>query len=263
MSWCSLVRYSSARRPTPPRSASRTWIDPKTLQYQNAGKYPACAIYETDVGEQEMADFVRRNTDNCSPKPGEEICHKQYHYSDIPIQEDHYDSSFTGARPDDVEHAITAAIQVLKGQPAPQPFNIKSKREALLLLSHYVGDIHQPLHVAAVYLDASGSLVNPDQGTFDSMTDTKGGNKINVGGSKNLHATWDDIPVSLEVSNVGATMMEKARGVPQTSGEFLAGRRPGPARLSSSRTTRSAASSSARFAVVRGPRRYQRATRRQ
>ena len=32
-----------------------------------------------------MVDFVRRNASNCVIKPGEEICHKQYHYSDVGI----------------------------------------------------------------------------------------------------------------------------------------------------------------------------------
>ena len=38
-------------------------------------------------------------------------------------------------------------------------------REALRLLAHYVGDIHQPLHVAAVYLDREGRVVDPSRWT--------------------------------------------------------------------------------------------------
>jgi len=37
-------------------------------------------------------------------------------------------------------------------------------------LAHYVGDIHRPLHVGAVYLDALGKPVNPNVGTFDQKT---------------------------------------------------------------------------------------------
>jgi hypothetical protein len=46
-----------------------------------------------------------------------------------------------------------ATTQVLKGGAAPAPFSLKDQREALLLLTHYVGDLHQPLHVGAIYLD--------------------------------------------------------------------------------------------------------------
>src|SRR5205814_265690 len=49
--------------------------------------------------------------------------------------------------------AINAAVTVLKGNPSPDPFKIKDKTEVLFLLSHFVGDVHQPLHVGAIYLD--------------------------------------------------------------------------------------------------------------
>src|SRR5436309_1048142 len=80
--------------------------------------------------------------------------------------------------------AVAAATHVLKGDAVPAPFNFKDKREALLALAHYMGDIHQPLHVGAVYLDANGKRVNPDGGTFDPKTATRGGNQILVNGKK-------------------------------------------------------------------------------
>ena len=154
-------------------------IDPaKGYSYQKAGLFPECKIYENPDGKARMSDFVRRNDNNCDRKPTEESCHKQYHYSDIAIQHDHYDPSFQGARNDDIVAAVAAAIQVLKGEPAAPPFSFKDKREALLVLAHYVGDIHQPLHVGSVYLDASGKPVDPDSGSFDATTETRGGNEI-------------------------------------------------------------------------------------
>jgi hypothetical protein len=126
-------------------------IDPnRNYTYQSAGRYPECMVFETPKLEAEMSDFVRRNDKNCNPKPGEESCHKQYHYTDVAIQHDKYDRKFVGTRDDDLVCALVAAIYVLKGEPAPAPFNFKDKREALLVLVHYVGDIHQPLHVGAV-----------------------------------------------------------------------------------------------------------------
>lgn len=31
-----------------------------------------------------------------------------------------------------------------------------------MLIAHFVGDLHQPLHVGAVYLHANGVVVDPD-----------------------------------------------------------------------------------------------------
>ena len=79
----------------------------------------------------------------------------------------------------DIVSAINTAIAVLKDQPSPAPFSINDKKEALFLLAHFLGDLHQPLHVGAVYLDASGNLVNPDgPGGLDPATETAGGNRL-------------------------------------------------------------------------------------
>jgi len=193
--------------------------------YEGAGKFPECKVFETSAGEAAMVDFVRRNADNCDRKPGEEICHKQYHYTDIAPQHDHYDTSFQGARNDDIGAAVAAATLVLQGAPAPAPFKIKDKKEALLLLAHYVGDVHQPLHVGAVYLDSKGRRVNPDEGTFDPATETVGGNSIKLAPplSGNLHTTtWDAIPDSLNKDKVDAAWIASAKKVPKTKGAVAA-----------------------------------------
>src|SRR6476620_4940399 len=128
-------------------------VDKDTFVYKESADHPECHPFEPS-GEADMIAFVKRNATNCHPKPTEEICHKQYHYADIPIQHEDYRSSYAGARTDDIARAVTAAIAVLQGKESPPAFKIEGKREALLLLVHYVGDIHQPLHVGAVYLDA-------------------------------------------------------------------------------------------------------------
>jgi hypothetical protein len=194
-------------------------VNPSTFKYEHPGKYPECKIFETPTGEAEMEDFVRRNATNCPLKPGEEICHKQYHYTDVAIQHQTYLLGFVGTRDDDIVGAIIATTHVLKGDPAPAPFNIKDKLEALRLLAHYAGDIHQPLHVGAVYLDAQGNEVNPDTGTFDPNTATRGGNSIFVGSTKqNFHATWDAIPSTLTLAHVTAAWVSSARAIPATAG---------------------------------------------
>ncbi len=113
------------------------------------------------------------------------------------IQHDHYSRRYAGTSSHDIVSAIDAALAVLQDKPAPVPFSIEDKKEALFLLAHLVGDLHQPLHVGAVYLDEDGNLVNPDAGAgVDPATETFGGNLISSG-SDNLHHEWDDIPEDL------------------------------------------------------------------
>lgn len=200
-------------------------VDPdKGFAYTSAGKYPECAIHETPAGEAEMIDYVRRNDTNCPRVPGDESCHKQYHYSDEAVQRRRYHLGDVGTRPFDVVAAIGAATHVLRGEPAPAPFDIKDKREALLLLAHFVGDIGQPLHVGAVYLDAKGGVVDPAAGTFDPATSTQGGNLVATirvatnHRSETFHATWDDIPETLNSSHIDAAWIARARAVPRAHG---------------------------------------------
>jgi hypothetical protein len=195
-------------------------VNATTLQYEGAGKFPECAVFETPGGEAAMVDFVRRNATSCLIKPGEEICHKQYHYADVAIQHMAYQRGFVGARIDDIVAAVVAVTRVLKGDPAPAPFSIADKAEALRLLAHYVGDIHQPLHVGAIYLDRQGNEIDPDEGTVDPAMATRGGNNIAVlpSGKRNLHATWDAIAASLRMSHVNAAWVAAARAIPATTG---------------------------------------------
>jgi len=201
-------------------------VDPaQGYAYTTRGRYPECRIFETPELEAEMSDFVRRNDVNCDRRPSEESCHKQYHYTDVAIQRDHYAPGLVGTRDDDIVAAIGAATRVLQGEAAPAPFDIKSQREALLLLAHYVGDIHQPLHVGAIYLDARGRRVDPDTGTFDPATDTRGGNQIITAraasgqrGAK-LHAVWDAVPPAQTASHIDAAWLQQARALPPSAGD--------------------------------------------
>jgi hypothetical protein len=114
-------------------------------------------------------------------------------------------------------HAINAAIAVLKGAPAPAPFNIANRRIALLMLAHFVGDIHQPLHVGAVYLDPTGRLVDPDAGGPPApATETAGGNAIRMNGA-NMHTTWDGIPSSVALP-FHDDVVAAARAMPPMTG---------------------------------------------
>jgi len=200
-------------------------VDPaKDYRYASPGRYPECAVFETADGEAEMSDFVRRNDQNCARKPTEESCHKQYHYTDIAIQRTRYTLGPTGTRPDDIVAAVVAATRMLQRGSAPPPFDFRSPREALLLLAHYVGDIHQPLHVGAIYLDAAGRRVDPDAGAPDAATATRGANQIITVDAvtdercANLHRVWDDIPARLDDTRIDAAWLARARAVARSMG---------------------------------------------
>jgi hypothetical protein len=165
-----------------------------------------------------MEDYARRNWDNCTHGPGHG-CHESYHFADVPIQRGAYSRSFYGTNDHDVVSALGAALDVLYGKPAPAPFSIKDKKEALFLLAHFAGDIHQPLHVGSVYLDANGALINPSKGMAGvEETETLGGNAILIDG-KNLHGSWDDVPDTWTIELM-PDLLPRAKTMPATPGQI-------------------------------------------
>ena len=176
--------------------------------------HPACQAFETQGGIVRMNDYARRNWNVCSAAGHATACHRRYHFADVAIQHDRYDRAFIGTSDHDVVSALNAAIGVLRGQPASPPFSINDQKEALLLLAHLVGDVHQPLHVSAVYLDADDHAVDPDANGLPLAPNitTRGGNSI-ADGSTNLHAEWDAVPASLQPNRIGGAMLAEARHV--------------------------------------------------
>lgn len=199
-------------------------VDPATFRYGMRGQFPECAVYENPASEKAMEAFVRRNHDNCASPPGAESCHKQYHYADVAIQREAYRKGLVGTSDHDIAAAINAALAVLQDRVPPAPFRIAGKREALRLLAHYVGDIHQPLHVAAVYVDAQGQVVDPDAGSFDPGTETRGGNDLllQVAGARprKLHAEWDDVKGAVDFDQPPPAVLKQARAVALTAGDM-------------------------------------------
>jgi S1/P1 Nuclease len=174
-----------------------------------------CKPFETAVETARMEDYVSRNWYNCLYEPSHG-CDEAYHFADVEIQHDDYSRSYVGTNDHDVVSAINAAILVLRDQPAPLPFSIRDKKEALFLLAHFIGDLHQPLHVGAIYLDPNGHPLNPDQRGFDPATSTAGGNFISDQGN-NFHAEWDAIPADLGES-ASPDMVKKAQAIAPTDG---------------------------------------------
>ncbi|HXC59691.1 MAG TPA: S1/P1 nuclease [Steroidobacteraceae bacterium] len=186
-------------------------------RFRVEARYPECKPFSRSSGRRAMESYVRRNLDACVPQPGEERCHRQYHYVNLALQREGYAQGAVGVSDHDVVAALRACIAVLRGQSAPPPFSFQNQREALRVLTHLVGDIHQPLHVGSVYLDAMGGRVDPDASGYTPASFTRGGNNLRTG-SGNMHGLWDSIPVSLQVAQFVATAQNEARLVPATTG---------------------------------------------
>ena len=117
-----------------------------------------------------------------------------YHYTNVPFQSGKYDSSLVGARPTDMPQITRECIRVLRGRSSAF-----KPREALRMLAHLVGDMHQPLHSGNAFLTASGPLrfLIPD-GPSGWRTSV-GGNALVYGPQDrfNLHSYWDTHIVNL------------------------------------------------------------------
>ena len=185
--------------------------DPRHPEYT-----ASCTAFETPAEIARMEDYAARNWTNCFYETGHG-CHEAYHFTDVSELRDRYDRHYVGTNDHDVVSAIGAAVALLQGQPVPAPFSIKDGKEALFMIAHFVGDLHQPLHVGAVYLALDGTEVDPDaSGAADPATTTTiGGNAIRDG-QTNLHAEWDAIPPALGTTPDDAAV-HAAQLVPPTA----------------------------------------------
>ncbi|HET7837827.1 MAG TPA: S1/P1 nuclease [Variovorax sp.] len=211
-----------------PLSVAATWADcvkdvekqGSTFVYKPDPHFAAaCKAFATTAGKKRMIDYARRNWSNCHDEAATKGCHALYHFADVAIEQDAYDRSLTGTSDHDIVSAIEAAMAKLEGKPVPAPFSIKDNAEAMLMLAHLVGDLHQPLHVGAVYLDAQDHPKDPGPATtpHDPGMDTRGGNKLEFG-SGNLHADWDDVLASFDPLHPSTEMLGLAASVPASEG---------------------------------------------
>jgi hypothetical protein len=191
-------------------------VNPDHLEFE-----VPCIAFRSSEERARIVDYASRNWFTCSYRPDgfERGCHNTFHFEDVAIQRNGFDRNFLGTNEHDVVAAVTAAIAVLSDKPAPPPFSIKDKKEALFMLAHFMGDLHQPLHVGSVYLGADGKLVDPDAAhRIDSATDTIGGNAIqdqNI----NLHHEWDDIPTDIGEAAT-RELLSDARAMPASQGRI-------------------------------------------
>jgi len=174
----------------------------KSWDRNGAGDLNAYPHYSQHRIEEQLRAFWTANPptdDPNSPVPS----HHWFHYTDVPVLNAvKYGDGKTGRTQWDIVHMMRYCIQVLKGEvPEDNPRKI-TKPVAVILLAHYVGDIHQPLHVGAEYFDQAGKKIDPDRGK--PGLEDQGGNSIilelpagNGYAEKKgkLHGYWDNDPV--------------------------------------------------------------------
>jgi hypothetical protein len=124
----------------------------------------------------------------------EHPAHDVYHYANLPFQAARYEPSVPGARPGDIVQTARECVRVLRGTSIHF-----TKREALRLLAHLVGDLHQPLHVGTAYVTSAepARFVVPQGATGWRVA--LGGNALVYGPQDrfNLHSYWDAHAVNL------------------------------------------------------------------
>jgi hypothetical protein len=127
----------------------------------------------------------------------------EWHYDDLPLDCKNYQTC-TGFTPDnDVIHMLNVCIRTLQGHPDPD--HPLSQRNALKLLVHFLGDMHQPLHIGCGFIDVNGphgTIViarNPETIRQKKFPSDNGGNQLVIDNDKKkLHSYWDfDLVTSL------------------------------------------------------------------
>ena len=140
---------------------------------------------------RELQAFVNAN---CSGSPR----HAEFHYTDVPVVGDeNYADGTVGRAEFDIVKMIPFCIRVLKGAEPETNERAITKSIAVILLTHYMGDIHQPLHVGAEYFDSNGKTFEPTAQNIGFAD--QGGNKLMlftfVGGQRKsagkFHGYWD------------------------------------------------------------------------
>jgi S1/P1 Nuclease len=134
--------------------------------------------------DRQLRNFWRANPPTPGVNPGAPS-HHWFHYTDVPVvPAQRYRDGHAGRSKWDVVHMIPFCIQILQGRVQEQNERRITKAVALILLAHYVADIHQPLHVGAEYFDEQGGVVDPDKDK--SALGDEGGNTFTLRLRSNL-----------------------------------------------------------------------------
>jgi hypothetical protein len=170
--------------------------------------------------DNQLREFWRANQptrDLDSPMPS----HHWFHYTDVPVLDlMKYADGKTGRSKWDIVHMISYCVSVLRSETTEDNPRKITKPIAIVLLAHYVGDIHQPLHVGAQYFDMEGRAINPDkggQGLKDNGGSTvtlqlKGAAEGNNHGPITLHGFWDKDAVAANLVQTAEIISKEEQG---------------------------------------------------
>jgi hypothetical protein len=158
----------------------------------------------------ELRAFVAAN--KCSMRP----THGEFHFTDVPVTGgEKYEDGTVGRGEFDIVQMIPFCIRVLRGEEPENNTRAITKTIAVILITHYLADIHQPLHVGAEFFNADGVAFHPtpsDEGFAD-----QGGNKLTLftftgrsfNATGNLHSFWDGKTVDLAFGNTADTTLAR------------------------------------------------------
>jgi len=146
---------------------------------------------------------------NANPCSNHEHFHRNFHFTDVPVVgnekygDGHVGNQFgIGRNKFDIVQLITVCFRVLKGEIPATNNGAITKAVAIVLIAHYLGDIHQPLHVGAEYFTRKNGKVIPFEPSQNNKGfEDQGGNKLTLvtfNGTqlgKNLHNFWDEVAV--------------------------------------------------------------------
>ena len=168
--------------------------------------------------DRQLRDFWRANQpthDSNSSAPS----HHWFHYTDVPVTPpQRYREGYAGRGKWDIVHMIPFCIDVLQNKIPEQNERKITKAVAIILLAHYVADIHQPLHVGAAYFDEQGQPADPDKNK--STLADEGGNTFTLELSdepprrrgirkKKFHGFWDNDAVNALFPQVPGRLPKK------------------------------------------------------
>jgi hypothetical protein len=141
---------------------------------------------------RELQAFLNANCEQGDP------FHKNFHFTDVPVfKPETYGAGSVGRKEFDIVHLIPLCISVLKGDEPEANDRKITKSVAIILLAHYIGDIHQPLHVGAEFFNNQRLPFQPPNEKV-AFSDVGGNNlTLNLFVKKELtpvmalHGYWD------------------------------------------------------------------------
>jgi hypothetical protein len=175
-------------------------------------------IDKRDLGEVAVfPDCAKNELEYCGRKPSTEeidyvlrnVVHKSFHFTNSPVQQKTYRAGGVGTLETDIVQMIDHTVTQLRGKEPYYKQDVKlTNTEAVWLLAHLLGDIHQPLHVGQRYYDSTcENVIDPNASATVEAISTFGGNFIRLtnGPIKNLHLYWDSVAVRNAMQEDGFT----------------------------------------------------------